>query len=937
MRRYLPLLLFLTLLFIPLRVLHPSPSCWVDRGIVLDPTTKAYYPTVLYDPNNFSGYGPSYPYKIWFSTGTGITLAYSADGVNWILHNSGSDLPGLTNPHHARVIYDPNGFGGTPYHYKIWYWDTSKLYTIEAIRYAESTDGINWVNDQPITQNPSKPLVGPYDWNRGSYGPMWIFYNPNAGNTGSDPWNYKYVMYYDATTGAFEQIALAYSKDGINWTRYGDTPVLWAEGYKHGAPWGDPRWWDSSYVGFGTILFYNRTYHMWYSGGVEHMHEGIGHATSPDGIHWTKDPNNPIFTTVPGTPYEKRHYTPSVIYDPNLFSGYGDSSVLKMWFTAKDASGNYAIGYRFIKASSITLSPHHSTIMAGESVRYTATAYSCYGLLWNITNMVSLHIEPAAGGRWHQTTYYSQYAGQWNVMAEYWTPDGVLLTDNTTLEVISPVCRLTSNVTDLYLIVNGSKVDVPYEMSLKPGETITVEAPREYYPNSRERFIFLKWSNGSTHNTLQITGGKCFSLTALYTHEYQVLVLSKYGSTKGTGWYPEDAEVEISVASLVVETKGCRYVFRGWRGTGLGSYTGSSDTAIVQVEGPITQIATWDIDSYFVNATSPWGEVSGVGWYPPGSIATISINPLEITLPNSTRWFFIRWEGDLESNSSHLTFEVVKPVTLRALWRQEYLLIVSPTRESAIFSEASLTEDRRWLPKGETIVLKTRKVTDLGVARVVFDRWIVENTYYDSPEITLRLDRPLVMYIEAHVEYPVRITVKSPIAIQLPVIIHNQTHLSVSSGESVTYWLREGYTGGVEAVLPQYLGLGDVLYSPGNSFYPIVDLSSEKHIIFQLSICNPARDVFPILLLTAVALYLLIRFTPLKNFNSLILSLIIFTLLLFLLFLLVNWRISLYQIPSSYVFLADNLWIYLDSLTVLVPSLIPFLLKYKERRSPIKF
>lgn len=102
--------------------------------------------------------------------------------------------------------------------------------------------------------------------------------------------DYSYVMYFDGTDGSFEQIGLAYSADGLNWTQYGTDPVL----PRGGGPWGNTDTWDSSYVYPATVIYANGKYHMWYSGGQTASHQGIGYAESDDGINWTKSTNNPI-------------------------------------------------------------------------------------------------------------------------------------------------------------------------------------------------------------------------------------------------------------------------------------------------------------------------------------------------------------------------------------------------------------------------------------------------------------------------------------------------------------------------------------------------------------------------------------------------------------------------------------------------------------------
>ena len=178
----------------------------------------------------------------------------------------------------------------------------------------------DWQNDQVLTQDVTMPLVtgDPSNWSAGSYGPITIFYNPSAANTGSNPFDYTFSMYYDVTTGGQEAIALGYSTDGNHWIRYGNAPVL-----SHGNP-GD---WDSDYATHGTVIKgSDGIWRMWYSGsGPSGSGEwGIGYATSTDGLTWTKDPGNPIFSIYQGVAWRNsRCYTPSVLYSSTLFDGHG--------------------------------------------------------------------------------------------------------------------------------------------------------------------------------------------------------------------------------------------------------------------------------------------------------------------------------------------------------------------------------------------------------------------------------------------------------------------------------------------------------------------------------------------------------------------------------------------------------------------------------------
>ncbi|MFC2089459.1 T9SS type A sorting domain-containing protein [Bacteroidota bacterium] len=83
-------------------------------------------------------------------------------------------------------------------------------------------------------------------------------------------------------------IGYATSLDGIHWTKYDDNPVLLT------GPGGS---WDEGRIIFPTVLIRDMVFHMWYIGqpaGSDYLGDKIGHATSTDGIHWEKDPQNPI-------------------------------------------------------------------------------------------------------------------------------------------------------------------------------------------------------------------------------------------------------------------------------------------------------------------------------------------------------------------------------------------------------------------------------------------------------------------------------------------------------------------------------------------------------------------------------------------------------------------------------------------------------------------
>ena len=291
------------------------PLIWTeDAGNPVYNPGKAYYPTVLKEGGT---------YTMWSDTSGGLDMATSADGINWTSQGTAS---GLTAPKHTLVEKI-----GTDY--RIWYWP-GLSYSINDMRTATSSNGLAWTGDQALTQVGSTVVGAGMVWNRGSYGPADVIYNPGGSAGITNPvdeasvWANKFVMYYDGTTGGSESLGLAVSNDGINWRGYNDgvAPVLAGTGVG-----GD---WDAGYVSRATIIKDGPDdYNMWYSGGVGAMNHGIGYASSADGINWTRDADNPIFYITDGVAWrDNRSYTPMVIGN-------------EMWFTGKSTAGVYSIGH----------------------------------------------------------------------------------------------------------------------------------------------------------------------------------------------------------------------------------------------------------------------------------------------------------------------------------------------------------------------------------------------------------------------------------------------------------------------------------------------------------------------------------------------------------------------------------------------------------------
>ncbi|MBC8344394.1 MAG: T9SS type A sorting domain-containing protein [Bacteroidetes bacterium] len=193
------------------------------------------------------------------------------------------------------------------------------------ISYAWSLDGINWNKINNATPVFDVGLSG--SWDSG-----WL----DAPEVVHGPEGYKLYYYGDVKQQGPEissAYGLATSPDGINWTRHASNPVFSKA---------DSAKWDGKWIESPAVLYDEKSgqYMMWYSGVGWNWLIHIGLATSPDGITWTRHPNNPIISLGPSKSFDDMWMAvPSVIKTNNTF---------EMWysgFSSISAFDTLRIGY----------------------------------------------------------------------------------------------------------------------------------------------------------------------------------------------------------------------------------------------------------------------------------------------------------------------------------------------------------------------------------------------------------------------------------------------------------------------------------------------------------------------------------------------------------------------------------------------------------------
>ena len=281
---------------------------------------RAYYVRVLRSPSAFHDGTRVRDFIAYYGDGAGMSCAFSDDGLVWDAEKKVTGI--AANGYHVVCALEAAD------RLRILYWNPdvpNQPYAMAGLRTAvcnPSVDPAAFTGDTPC----SGDLVTEGSvqvWNRGHYGPSFLWYNPLPTSVEGRPFTWRYAMYFIASTGGNDSLGLACSNDAVVWKLFGNGPILsglidpqpWegANGYvsaAHVERLPDGRWW------------------MLYSGGSA-GNAGIGYAWSWDRVHWRKAEINPVFKNGSG-PFLERCYTPSLVRD-------ADGSLL-LYRAAKDAT-----------------------------------------------------------------------------------------------------------------------------------------------------------------------------------------------------------------------------------------------------------------------------------------------------------------------------------------------------------------------------------------------------------------------------------------------------------------------------------------------------------------------------------------------------------------------------------------------------------------------
>lgn len=266
--------------------------------------------------------------KIYFLTMLSFFTLNLFCQINWVRHPDNPVLePGDSTQWDKDLIRGCSViFLNDTYH--MWY-------AKKHIGYATSVDGVNWTKYEG---NPVMLAGEEGSWDEGFlWGPEVLFID-----------NEFHIWYTghkkDTPTNSNQKIGHATSPDGINWARDTNNPVIDV---------GPDGSWDDVVVWMGSALYDGSEYHIWYAGWDGTDDNVItGHANSPDGTTWTKDPKNPVLTA--GSWDSPRCYPGAMLFDGVQYH---------CWYNGGE-SGAHKIGYATSENGSVW-EKYDSEVMVG--------------------------------------------------------------------------------------------------------------------------------------------------------------------------------------------------------------------------------------------------------------------------------------------------------------------------------------------------------------------------------------------------------------------------------------------------------------------------------------------------------------------------------------------------------------------------------------------
>jgi len=213
---------------------------------------------------------------------------------------------------------------------------------------------------------------------------------------------------------------------------------------------------------------------------------------------------------------------------------------------------------------------------------------------------------------------------------------------------------------NLLLVVDGATNRAPVLTNWAFGSGHILSAIPVEGGSPGTEFVWDSWSNGGLISNQVSPASAITNYIARFTTQYALTMDRTPGGgvDPGSSWYDAGAVVPITAAPAL----GASFV--GWTGTGAGAFSGSNNPAVVTMNGPITEVASFT----GTNGSGLRVVVNGPGTVSPNlNGQTLQVGRLyRITATPNPGFLFAGWSGDVDTNSPSLSFVMANGLVLEA-------------------------------------------------------------------------------------------------------------------------------------------------------------------------------------------------------------------------------------------------------------------------------
>ena len=402
------------------------------------------------------------------------------------------------------------------------------------------------------------------------------------------------------------------------------------------------------------------------------------------------------------------------------------------------------------------------------------------------------------------------------------------ITETASFTLNSVAITINTNIAGRSFNVDGTNYTSEQVFDWQPGSQHTIATSTPQSGEAGVQYIFDNWSDGGTISHDITTPGTATTYTANFTTQYYLTMTSGTGGTVSptSSWH--DAETDVQITATPADA----YSFASWTGSGSGSYSGTNNPANITINGPITETASFTLNSVAItintNIAGRSFNVDGTNYtseqvfdWQPGSQHTIATSTPQ-SGATDVQYIFDDW-----SDGGAISHDITTPgtaTTYTANFITQYYL----TTQSEPDLGGTVAPSEEWYDSGEQVQISA--VVNSGYefvewegtgtgsyngtdnpATITMDTPITQKAIYSLIDEIELLDQAIPTEFALHHNYPNPFNPSTTISFSIPkgeyvsIRIYNLLGMEVATlvdrelsiGNYAYSWDATGIAGGV--------------------------------------------------------------------------------------------------------------------------------------------